>query len=153
MSKLQNEHGAALVLTLSLITLLLLFIMTLFYQVSNTTKQIVIMEDNMDATNIAEMGIDYYQYHFEENRDLFQQVVDEGSIQDLISEINTLNDTLSGVKVIEDGNRYFELVLPTLHYTSTDDLEEIVIEFDSIGTARGKEVVENSSVTIALTQN
>ncbi|MFS0673075.1 hypothetical protein [Ornithinibacillus sp. 179-J 7C1 HS] len=148
---INNQKGVAFVLTLSIITLILLFIMVLFYQAINTSTQINTMEKHIDAKNIASMGMDYYQYHLENMQDELQQTLNNGGINELLSKINQLNNELRGKKEI-DSNRYFELELPTSIPYSEGSIE-IVIAYSSKGTAFAKTVEETSEITIKIKGN
>lgn len=131
MNKFKNEQGAALVFTLMIVTLLLLFILTQFYQITNTTKQINTVEHTIDARLVAEMGIDYY-------RSQIDQFKNEESIRDYTADLST--------SVTLDGNREFSITLTEL--TQSDD--EIIIQIESTGNAFGKNKMIEDKLIIRL---
>ncbi|SHF78879.1 hypothetical protein [Ornithinibacillus halophilus] len=136
MNSFKNETGAALVLTIMIITLFLLFLMTLFFQITNTTKQITTIEENLVAEQIAEMGVDYYHAYIEKN------------LPDTISDIEEL-DISSGVLLnheveLDDNYSFF------IDTTSIDE-EANKIYFTVtavIDKAKGKQSNTNSTITI-----
>ncbi|WLV24124.1 hypothetical protein QR721_10810 [Aciduricibacillus chroicocephali] len=58
MKRLKNEHGAALVVVLGIIMLLMIFATVLAAQMTNTQKQIQLTDQAIDARNLARMGLD-----------------------------------------------------------------------------------------------
>jgi|SRR5690606_24736524 type II secretory pathway component PulK len=137
MKKRSNESGAALVMTLMIITLLLLFIMTLLFQITNTTKQVTTMEKNIVAEQIAQMGVDYFRTYI------------DSIIPDTINDVEQIeNLAIQELNLIElDVNHKFwiESEAPT---SITDN--EVVIEFTSFGEANGKKESIQSSIKIQL---
>lgn len=132
MIKLKNEQGAALVLTLFIVTLMLLFALTLFYQVTNTTKQVTTVEKNIDARNIAEMGVEYY---YQKIKYLYEQ---GSTIEEIIEQIHDDD------RIVISEDRYFKL-------TAIDNANSNKISITCTGTAFEKDVtVENE---IKLVEN
>lgn len=124
----KNEKGAALVLTLMIVTLFLLFILTQFYQVTNTTKQVTTMEKNINARNVAEMGIEYY----------FQKIKYEYE-KDPTKEVSEIIADIDGEEVRLDEDRNFQLLAP-------DPNEPNKIR--AKGTAFGKEAIVENEITL-----
>lgn len=56
---LKQERGAALVLVLGIIMLLMIFGTVLSAQATSTQKQLDVTENNIDARNAARMGLEY----------------------------------------------------------------------------------------------
>ncbi|WP_042223227.1 hypothetical protein [Oceanobacillus manasiensis] len=140
---LKGEKGAALVLTLLIITLILLFITTLSGQVIQTTKQITTVEKRTDAELVAQMGIDYvqavldmYTYNEEQNALEYLQERLEGTLS--IS-------SLEHPEVILGDGRRFEINLPDPPAKVEDGLE---VEYKIYGTAQGQTVRTDDTITI-----
>ncbi|WP_047985094.1 hypothetical protein [Ornithinibacillus californiensis] len=124
MKKIGNEHGAALVLTVMIITLILLFVLMLFTQVTNTARQVKTTEEHLIASHIAEMGVDYYQQLVQES--VPNQV---SSVEDIITFIpNPTGDSLE--KVLDDEGLY-KFVIDDI--TIDDSEDPISIKFSSKG--------------------
>lgn len=131
MDNLNNEKGAALVLTLMIITLFLVFIMGQFYQVTNTTKQVTTMEKQIDAHLMAEMGVDYFHAFLNENYD------QEDPLADFIEK------NLPITKIIDEEEQHqFEI--------SIDDQTDYdsQITYISTGDAFGEEEAIEGTITI-----
>lgn len=145
MNNFKNEKGAALVLTLMIITLFLIYILAQFTQVTNTTKQVTTMEKQIDTQLIAEMGIDYYQQKIGKQKEGFQQILDDNDNQRLLEEIETFNSELQKEIRIDD-DRSFELTItPAMQKDN-----KIVIEFSSKGTSSKQTETIESSVVIDI---
>ncbi|GAA0447685.1 hypothetical protein GCM10008983_27180 [Lentibacillus halophilus] len=136
MNRLRNERGAALVLTLMMITLILLFVLTLLYQVTNTTRQITTMDENIDAHLVAEMGVDYYQTLVHER--VKGQAVEK--VQDIDWPETPTNYPI-------DDNRTFSIKIDQRDNTNKEKTE---IEFTSEGKAHGRTETIEQSITITL---
>lgn len=131
MNKYRNEKGAALVLTLMIVTLILLFILTQFYQATNTAKQVNTVEHTIDARLVAEMGIDYY-------RSQIDQYKNEDSIETYTSDLST--------RVQLDSKREFTITLSEI--VSTD--KEIILKVTSTGLAFDSKSTIKDELTINL---
>lgn len=129
MAKFRSEQGATLVLTLFIVTLMLLFVLTLFYQVTNTTKQVTTIEKNIDARNIAEMGVEYY---YQKIKYLYEQGV---TIEEIIGQIRDEKP------VVISENRFFEL-------TSIDNANSNKISISCTGTSFEKTVTEKNEIML-----
>ncbi|MEN2765561.1 hypothetical protein [Ornithinibacillus xuwenensis] len=134
-----KESGATLVMTLLMITLVLLFILTLFYQILNTTKQITLTEKKLIAEQIAAMGIDYYHAYVEE------------TMPEAFSDSNevVLPDIPLQEKILLDnsGDFSFWIKQHSLHHVSESEME---IDFTSVGEALGEVTEVDSSITITI---
>ncbi|MUV36831.1 hypothetical protein JNUCC1_00635 [Lentibacillus sp. JNUCC-1] len=137
MKHLKNERGAALVLTIMIITLMLLFTLTLTYQVMNTRKQVETTEETIEARSLAEMGVTYYQT-------LVDETLDGQEFETIQDVVNKLPEPPE--KTIEN-NTYFEITNVTQNEISEDELE---ITFTSIGTAQDRTAEIEQSITITL---
>ncbi|RKQ29885.1 hypothetical protein D8M06_16845 [Oceanobacillus halophilus] len=143
MIKLKDEKGAALVLTILIITLLMVTILGLFKQVTNTTKQITTMEKDIVSQHIAEMGVDYYHAYT------------ESFLPNTISDISkiTLPDIDIQEKVILDSQKNFVFWIESHELDPESSEENIIINFTSIGEAYGKTTTIDSSVTINIAES
>ncbi|RYG74915.1 hypothetical protein EU245_01675 [Lentibacillus lipolyticus] len=116
MNKLKNEKGAALVLTLMIITLFLVFITVQFYQITNTTKQVSTTEKQIDARLIAEMGVDYYRGRVN-NVNEGEQSIEEFMAKLPVSVTKNIDDDRSfAVDARIDASAGDRIII---HYTST----------------------------------
>ncbi|WP_156291463.1 hypothetical protein [Oceanobacillus salinisoli] len=105
MGKLKNERGFALVLTLMIISLLLLFVLSLFTQITNTTKQITTMEKHINAGNIADMGVIYFQKLVETNKEELESMLNDGTFeQEDINSANDITEFVNHVLIPQVGN-------------------------------------------------
>ncbi|MEC5421933.1 hypothetical protein QGM71_00305 [Virgibacillus sp. C22-A2] len=129
----RNEKGAALVLTMMIITLFLVFIMAQFTQIINTTRQVTTMEENIDARLIAGMGIDYVEV-----------ILNEFSRSELPLNEYLQNEIPEGPVEIGSTDRTYEI---SFEEFIVDDRPES-ISYKSIGKAFGAHVVIESQITI-----
>lgn len=134
MKRYLNERGAALILTLLLTTLALLFILTLFYQILNTTKQVDTMDDNVRARHVAEMGLDYYE-----------QIVHQLSAASYTSVEEFITLMPKNQSVTIDSDRSFKV---TQQKVDTSDSDQIVIHFKSEGIAFERNVTKESKIRV-----
>lgn len=142
MTKYKNEQGAALILTMFIITILLLFTSAQLFQVTNTRKQVNTMEKSIMAQHMAEMGVDYYRAlldSIEEGADDFE------SLEDFAKELPTDKITRSIDSNINNGNRSYEVTI-TEPYQYESDI--VTIHFTSKGKAYGVEKTIKSTITI-----
>ncbi|MFC3040117.1 hypothetical protein ACFOGI_07615 [Virgibacillus xinjiangensis] len=82
MKWLRNDRGAALVMVMLIITLFLVFIMTMLTQVTNTARQVATTEEQADARLVAEMGVDYVEFILAQGR------MDAETLEELLNEID-----------------------------------------------------------------
>lgn len=128
MNKLKNERGFVLVVTLMIVTLILLFILTQFYQITNTTKQVDTVEHSIEARLMAEMGIDYY-------RSQIDQFKNEKTIYDFTNSLS------KSVQVDQKGEFNFSISLKEI----TKENDVLTLEIVSTGKAFGiEEKVEDT---------
>lgn len=131
MQMIKSEKGAALILTIMIITLFFVFILVLFTQVTNTMKQVTTMEKKIDAQLMAEMGVDYIEAVLNDF-----QTSDSKSLDDFIEEIPK-----SRVYMDSDNERYFEIVIQP--FNINDKPESIL--YESKGVVFGNEsTIENT---------
>lgn len=147
MNKYRNEQGVALVLTMFIITILLLFISAQFFQVTNTRQQVSTMEKHIMAEHMAEMGVDYY-------RALIESIEHDATdqIKEYITKIKTvkedvLHQTITSTE--KQGNRSYLIDKITISEPS-DESGAIEISFNSTGTAYEKSKTINSTITINI---
>ncbi len=136
MKRLSNERGVALVLTLMMITLILLFVLTLLYQVTNTTRQVATMEENIDARLVAEMGVDYYQ-----------ELVNGYVQNQKVEKVQTIKLPAAPRKYRLDGDHAFSIKVDN---RANINEEKLKIAFTSEGTAHGRTEEVHQTITITL---
>ncbi|WP_249870868.1 hypothetical protein [Oceanobacillus saliphilus] len=149
MNTLRNEKGAALVLTIMIITLFLVFILGLFTVVTNTTKQVTTMEKQIDAQLIAEMGVTYFQRVVEKSKPELQEKIQNNPEEvDRIIETHTttLIDSLDNPVTIDGDRRTFEITFEDYNE------EERRISFHSIGTANNVKATANGTIVITISE-
>lgn len=82
-----NNDGYTLILVLLMITLFMLFGLTFMAQSLNTTKQTNVIESKMQATDLAEMGAEYYSYVIKEEIDTIKMELQDWVKDSLIPSI------------------------------------------------------------------
>lgn len=122
-----NEKGAAIVMTVMVITIILLFVMTLFYQITNTTKQVQKEKNITVAEQIAAMGVDYYQTYSNEHLPTVFETEDEVRLPDIV-----IGEKF---KLDEEGNYEFWFKEHSLKRISESEMN---ISFISVGEANGE---------------
>ncbi|WP_100012105.1 hypothetical protein [Lentibacillus sediminis] len=137
MKRQNNQTGSALVLTLMLMTLLMLFVLTLFFQVTNTTRQVAIMEEQLDAELIADMGIDFFRSKAEGAAASYN-----GTGDDLAE---YLEKKLEPHEVDLGEERSFAISNIQLNLTSGGPM---TITFESTGSALERDVTEESEIIL-----
>lgn len=144
---LKGERGAALVLTLLMITLLLLFVTMLSGQVIQTTKQVTTTEKRIDAELVSQMGLSYVQavldtYEYNEEQDAMDYL--STKLDEYLQISNTGNPLL-----VLDEARQFEIDLP-------DPLPEVIegenldVTYRSIGRSMDQTIETNDTITITF---
>ncbi|MGJ9457206.1 hypothetical protein [Oceanobacillus sp. CF4.6] len=150
MKTYRNEKGAALVLTVMIITLFLVFILGLFTVVTNTTKQVTTMEKQIDAQLVAEMGVTYFQRLVEINQHLLEEKMNENPEEDELTNVVQLfiDDLLSSVEqpVHVDENRTYEITFEGYNE------DEKSIHFKSVGAVTDAEATSNGTIVINITE-
>lgn len=147
MKKYKNEQGAALVLTMFIITILLLFVSAQLFQVTNTRKQVSTMEKKIMSEHMAEMGIDYY-------RALIEHIEQDPNkpIEDYVNKIRGIASDKLKQQITspnDSANRSYEIEVKEV----IDDKDEVLIKFISIGKAYGTQKKIESSITISVIVN
>lgn len=138
---LKGEKGAALVLTLLMITLIILFITVLTGQVIQTKKQVTTMEKRIDAELLSQMGIQYVQEYVYESLETYKYVDDENLEKELLNMIQ--------VNVVIDNKEGRNFETEFIEFTSIDD-GNFEITFESIGTADGQAVETEGTINITI---
>ncbi|MFB4166723.1 hypothetical protein [Virgibacillus sp. JSM 102003] len=136
----KSENGAALVLTLMIITLFFIFILTQFYQITNTTKQVTTMEKQIDARLVAEMGVDYY-------RDAVQNYVEDAGLTEP-GDVNIAEITLPQNPVKWDSGKRKFLIKDSYIKERTED--QLTVKFISVGTALSKQKKIEDTIIITF---
>ncbi|GAQ19429.1 type II secretory pathway, component PulK [Oceanobacillus picturae] len=144
---LKGERGAALVLTLLMITLLLLFVTLLSGQVIQTTKQVTTTEKRIDAELVSQMGIDYVQsvldtYEYNE----VQDVMDYLSTK--LDEYLQISKTGNPILILDEA-RQFEIELPD-PLPEVIEGEDLEVTYISIGRSMGQTIETNDTITITF---
>lgn len=134
-----NEKGAALVMTVMIVTIILLFVMTLLYQITNTSRQVQKGKSITVAEQIAAMGVDYYQSYAKENLPTVYETEDEVRLPDL--------DIGEKFKVDETGDFQFWFKDHSLNRISESQMN---ITFTSVGEANGEREEIESSIIIQI---
>ncbi|WP_430784794.1 hypothetical protein VBD025_09410 [Virgibacillus flavescens] len=119
-------------LTLMIITLFLLFIMTQFQLIINTTKQVTTMEKQINAELIAEMGIDYY-------REVVDSYIRENDITNA-EDLEPPRPSSSDIPSLDSSNNYHYQItnITKPDITEFENRVEVAISFTSTGTANNK---------------
>lgn len=149
MSKYKNEEGAALILTMFIITILLLFVSAQLFQVTNTRKQVNTMEKSIMVGHMAEMGVDYYRS--------FVKNIEQDPSEPLTKYVANLKSALNKeikqlVSSSSNGDdRSYGIITDNVDTEVTDN--EIIIEFTSIGKAYDMEKKIESTITISVIEN
>ncbi|CDO01627.1 hypothetical protein BN988_00062 [Oceanobacillus picturae] len=144
---LKGERGAALVLTLLMITLLLLFVTMLSGQVIQTTKQVTTTEKRIDAELVSQMGIDYVQsvldtYEYNE----VQDVMDYLSTK--LDEYLQISKTRNPILILDEA-RQFEIELPD-PLPEVIEGEDLEVTYRSIGRSMDQTIETNDTITITF---
>ncbi|MCG3420175.1 hypothetical protein [Oceanobacillus jordanicus] len=144
---LKGERGAALVLTLLMITLLLLFVTLLSGQVIQTTKQVTTTEKRIDAELVSQMGIDYVQSVLE--------TYEYNEVQDVMDYLSTKLDEYLQISktgnpiLILDEVRQFEIELPD-PLPEVIEGEDLEVTYRSIGRSMDQTIETNDTITITF---
>lgn len=140
MNNFKSEKGAALILTLMIITLFFIFILTQFYQITNTTKQVTTMEKQIDARLVAEMGVDYY-------RDVVQKYIDDAELTEP-GDVNIAEITLPQNPVKWDSGNHKFFIKDSYIEEKTED--QVTVKFTSVGTVHSKEKKIEDTIIITF---
>ncbi len=142
MNKFTNDKGMALVLTLAIIVIIMLVCLTLFFQITNATKQVAKTEQNIEARHLAEMGRNYFnQYILTETDDLALT-----SVTEVVHQLDIIKKTFPKTVTIEHPNKDFQITFSEI-ITSE---EEIIIPFTSQGTVDDNEVIIDSEIIVSI---
>ncbi|WP_042146379.1 hypothetical protein [Paucisalibacillus sp. EB02] len=133
----RKEDGVALVFTLMIVTLVLLFILVISNQILNTNKQITKMEKQIISEQIAQMGVDFYRAAIKKN-------LPKEFNKD---ELKLPNMQLDEVVLDNENNFAFLIKNPTLDET------EMVIRFTSVGKAYDEVSEIESSIIINIVES
>ncbi|WP_099158764.1 hypothetical protein [Virgibacillus ndiopensis] len=141
MKKFKNETGAALVLTMLIITIFLIFVTVQVTQAVNSTKQVTTMEKKIDAELVAKMGVDYFQQLIVNNQTELTSIIDNNTDnkrlleQEINGFIHQLRyDALNNKPFeIDRNNRTFEII--DIHVVVNRDNSSVTVTFESIGKA------------------
>jgi hypothetical protein len=143
MRNVNKETGATLVMTLMIITVILLFLLTLFYQITNTTKQVKKMEHITVSEQIAEMGIDYYRAYAKTVMPEVFENQDEVTLPNIPLQEKVALDS-------EDGHYSFWIKSHSLTKVSES---EMLLTFVSVGEAYEEVSEVESSIRINVVES
>jgi type II secretory pathway component PulK len=145
MKQMKDEKGAALILTVLIITLLMVGIMALFTQITNTTRQISTMEQQIDAQLVAEMGVTYYQKVIKNHQNGIVTIVNENisDPQKLKREIKDFINDYKAEVLVDGDQRKFEIELKE-DPEYDEESKEIIIKFTS--TSNGQAFRKSKSI-------
>ncbi|SEQ49506.1 hypothetical protein [Piscibacillus halophilus] len=127
----REEKGAALIIVLMTIVLIMLFSIAMMSSILSNAKQNHVMKQSNRSTHIAEMGATYIQHQFVRYLEENDVELNEDTIQHMISE--TILHVDSVVVDEEHPERFFELS-PNAEVTPTPEGSKIsvnVIGYDS----------------------
>lgn len=107
--KLRNQNGAALVVVLLMISVFFVLGLSLLSSALSNTKQVNKTEKEMQALDLAEMGVLHYQNHFKENAYKYLKDPIETAMNN--SQNNTLNKKLDAVYgLLDQENLKYKLL-------------------------------------------
>jgi type II secretory pathway pseudopilin PulG len=136
MKHMKNEKGMALITVILIFTVFSLLGLVIFSSITSNMKQISKTEENVQATDLAEMGVMYYRTVTENSiRKVFATPTNGG---DMVTRIVLLKEEIkkSGEKKqISGTDVFFELKNLTAEFNSGS----LVINLNSIGTVDIKE--------------
>jgi heme/copper-type cytochrome/quinol oxidase subunit 2 len=141
-NKWNNEHGATLVIAVMVITIILLFILTLSYQITNTNNQVSKAERIAVAEQIATMGVEYYNAYAKEKVEI---VFEENN------EVKLPNIQLEEKFILDDNGNYLFWIKS--HSLRKDSDSELVINFTSVGEANGEIREIDSSIIVNIVES
>lgn len=154
---LNNQRGAALVLVLGIIMLIMIFTTVLAAQMTNTQQQIKITDNTIDARNIARMGLDRvgnsvekaikaYQQELKDNK--LRKEEDKKSAQKMAEELTKDLEDIPGVGQLVrlDNHHSYEIVSISNPKVSNVDSNMKVIEITARGHGLTKEPIEEKSI-------
>jgi hypothetical protein len=141
MKRINNERGATLIISLLLILLIVILTSSLGALAVTSLKQAQMTEDNLEMTNLAEMGVVYY------NKEISDFVLSSENID------KTPNDLKSSFPmektVVIDENHSFKVEATVDETRST--MKVLFIQIKSTGikdtTGATKEIISNLSFT------
>ncbi|WP_010651156.1 hypothetical protein [Oceanobacillus massiliensis] len=150
MVKYKNEDGAVLVLCLMIITLFLVFMLIMFTQTINTSRQVKAMESEIDAQMTAQMGVDYFQHWISTLHNDYESMI-TGEKPGILPIIRFFEKIRSGVRNApykEFEGRAFEM--SDFDISLETAYTEIVIDYQVMGYTEGAEAAANGKVIIPL---
>jgi|GEM_PF-3927321 len=159
MNKRNNERGAALVIVLGIIMLLMIFGATLAAQMTNTQKQLNVTDRVIDARNLARMGLDRAGIKAIKAFEAYDSRIDNAQnivkADDKKRELeNALKDFKATIEAIGSTN---EIKLDTQRSYSVGKAELILndmsgkperIKLKATGYSYNKDISEESTITI-----
>ncbi|WP_077621348.1 hypothetical protein [Sediminibacillus massiliensis] len=134
-----EQRGAALVLVLFIITLMLIFSTILLYHLNTSVAQFDKMEAVIQSESAAEMGVEYYRAHVE-------KMVNEAEGNRFDKAL--LEQSLNRFEKIDlDDSTFVEIDLTSIE----ERTDSYIITFRVKGTAHGNEsVLDDQTITISF---
>lgn len=157
MNQLKNERGAALVVVLGIIMLLMIFATVLAGQMTNTQKQINLTDREIDARNMARMGLDrvgkkvkeaYKAYEEEIQRNNARPDKEKRSEEEIRQDFFEDIETIKPVKIQLDNSHSYEIISASKPSPSITNPNMWVVKLTSIGHAFDKSIKEISKIEI-----
>lgn len=107
--KLRNQNGAALVVVLLMISVFFVLGLSLLSSSLSNTKQVNKTEKEMQALDLAEMGVLHYRNHFKENAYQYLKAPIETAMNN--SQNNTLNKKIDAIYgLLDQENLKYKLL-------------------------------------------
>jgi len=140
---LKQERGAALVLVLGIIMLLMIFGTVLSAQATSTQRQLDVTENNIDARNAARMGLEYarlyivkaYQVYDTEMKDLKMKNQASNKLDNAITSLNGFS-----VKLDDEKRRGYKIYI--------ENRTERAVNVKVIGESQDRVVNEKTIITV-----
>jgi type II secretory pathway pseudopilin PulG len=122
---MKNQSGYTLITTLLIATLIVTVSFVLIGMALNTNKQIQLSEQDMQATDLAEMGLTYFQ------EKVNKIVTNYTNANDIASEVNKLNNKIVTVQSTSPEMKQFKITLDSS--LSKDNLSTQVSFYGCVG--------------------
>jgi hypothetical protein len=134
---MNNQNGYTLITTLLIATLIVTVSFVLIGMALNTNKQIQLSEQEMQATDLAEMGVTYFQEKVNEIVTKYNNANDipediANDIDDIANEINDLDQKIITVQSTSSKIKQFKIALDSL-LINKDNLSAQVTFYGCVG--------------------
>jgi hypothetical protein len=108
MKYVNNEKGMALLTVILMFTVFTILGLVVFNAISNNSKQITKTEENIQATDIAEMGVTFYKTAIQEKVRALNEI-GAANINNYMDSLNISLGTIPLRKIISEDDVYFDL--------------------------------------------